>query len=68
MRYIAGINASRSAPARVTIAAKPNPSYGTEVHVDFGGMSAWFSEAEATALGRDLIEAGIRIRDEEGSR
>lgn len=62
MRYSTGITATRTRPARLSINVPPSPKFPAELHVDFGGMSAWFSEAEATALGQQLIEAGIRMR------
>lgn len=68
MRYSTGINVTRKSPPQVTIIEPPNPDYPAEVRVDFGGLHGWFSEAEATALGRDLIEAGIRLRTDRQNR
>lgn len=69
MRFHTAVSASRSAPPNISINVQPNPAYPPEVHVSFGGLSIWLTEQEATALGQNLIEAGIRIRNdaEEGT-
>lgn len=68
MRFHTAISASRSTAPTISINAPPNERYPHEVHVSFGGLSVWLTEAEATALGQRLIEAGIRIRNDAAAK
>lgn len=67
MRFHTAITASRKSPPDVSINLPPNAAFPPEVHVSVGGLSLWLEEAEATALGQQLIEAVIRIRAERGA-
>ena len=64
MRFHTAISATRKSAPDVSINIPPNAAFPPEVHVSVGGLSLWLEEAEATLLGQQLIDAGIRIRAE----
>lgn len=62
MRFHTGVQAQVSRRPQVKVIYYPSPTASPEVKVDVGGLGLWFTESEATDLGKQLIEAGISIR------